>query len=880
MSNVESFIGVVAASMVRRLIDRGHPGIRLQNVTGFSPASLLEGLHDIKPVPRVAVAGENAAGLAKASKYPKGALTTDLAVATEWRNDPNVKESVIVVSFGEEERLGSFHRFTEVRDRDLYQEICNIALSTVCPNEVLKRWWQVLEQTDARRQISVFRLASYFLYVKGRPGQIPDASREGLFHLGLLPSKEFFENSTPAGLKRSFNANRLLINRIEILSNADRDRLNRSIEAVKPAQRQKCQEILGSIFKYNRSGTDHDRQVLLAEEVRSLFESKKPSRGTGKTPRMVPIERAGVDAILQGDDQELEELGRKLNETINAFEENETPVVTFDLTSRSEQASAKIPPPLVRLLNRCVTPDKFGGVFKFPNSANFDVALGDIDNAGYTPFGLYGDKSFHTLLTRVIDLGIVESEVMDRWNAFVDARKLLSEYAVAIAVSPMVALSSDKTLLKAGQAYINTYAELSAAIRDRYEAVASRSSTGARHLCAQLLVLDTIYFETPGTVHAILSPLHPLHLWKYVRLAEQLRDEKGTLNDEQKQVLAESTVKLPHFVTALFVPEGLVSNSQPLVLPESHQIVTLPCYQQENPHYAGTEGQERLIRILRKFLVLYPHAKRSFRLCLVDPPELPGFLEQLAAQIANESLPVDGMNLVVFRTLDRPISIGSDDQQLETIASVFAAEDSPRFVLNIRQSKTTYSDINTHLEQDPVHVLAIFDPSRSTVGRFTSRETGFVHPLVLPKEFQYDPIEDQLIITPAATGDLFDVYYSLQNRLNNALTGSHFGISSSLGPDFPKTGSLLTHCTWLVLGDKLVDALPNNGGQMISYEPGIRRDIIVLTENLTKFERAFDYYLRKANLDPTEESLRELIASSAELVGEGLLGLIRPDGDE
>ncbi len=880
MSNVESFIGEVAAGVVRRLIDRGHPGVRLQNVTGFSPASLLHGLRNLKPVPRVAVPGGDAASLVKASKYPQDALTTDLAVATEWRNDPKVQDSVIVVSFGEEERLGSFHRFTEVRDRDLYQEICEIAFATVCPNEVLKRWWQVLERTDARRQISVFRLASYLLYLKGRPGQIPEASREGLFHLGLLPSREFFENSTPAGLKRSFNANRLLINRIEVLGNADRDRLSRSIEAVKPTQRQKYQEILGRIFKYNRSGTDEDRQVLLAEDVRSLFEPKKTSSSLSKTPRVVPIERAGVDAILHGDDQELEDLGRKLKETIDAFEENETPTVTLDLTNRSEQASAKIPPALVRLLNRCVTPDKFGGVFKFPNSDNFDAVLGDIDSAEYTPFCFDREKSFHTLLTRVIDLGIIEPEVMDRWDAFVDARKLLSEHSVAIAISPMVALSSDKKLLQAGQTYINTYSELSGAIRDRYEAVATQSSTGARHLCAQLLVLDTIYFETPSTVYAILSPLHPLHLWKYVRLAEQLRDEKGTLSDEQKQVLAESTVKLPHFVTALFVPEGLVSNSHPLVLPESQQIATLPCYQQENPHYAGTEGQERLIRILRKFLVLYPHSKRSFRLCLVDPPELPGFLEQLASQIAIESLPVDGMNLVVFRTLDRPVSIGNDDQQLETIASVFAAEDSPRFVLNIRQARTTYADIKTQLEQDPVHVLAIFDPSRSTVGRFTSRETGFVHPLVLPKEFQYDPIEDQLIITPAATGDLFDVYYSLQNRLNNALTGSHFGISSSFGPDFPKIASLLSHCTWLVLGDKLVDSLPSNGGQMISFEPGLRRDIIVLTENLTKFERAFDYYLRKANLDPTEESLRELITASAELVGEGLLGLIRPDGDE
>ncbi len=136
------------------------------------------------------------------------------------------------------------------------------------------------------------------------------------------------------------------------------------------------------------------------------------------------------------------------------------------------------------------------------------------------------------------------------------------------------------------------------------------------------------------------------------------------------------------------------------------------------------------------------------------------------------------------------------------------------------------------------------------------------------------------MITPAATGDLFDLYYSLQNRLNNSLTGSHFGISSSLSPGFPSSGDLLKCCTWLVLGDKLMDSLPLQGGHMISFEPGLRRDIIVLSENLTKFVRAFDYYLRKENLDPTDEALRELIVSSAELVGEGLLGLIRPDGAE
>jgi len=92
---------------------------------------------------------------------------------------------------------------------------------------------------------------------------------------------------------------------------------------------------------------------------------------------------------------------------------------------------------------------------------------------------------------------------------------------------------------------------------------------------------------------------------------------------------------------------------------------------------------------------------------------------------------------------------------------------------------------------------------------------------------------------------------------------------------FPSTGELLKYCTWLVLLDRLLDAQPLKGGHMISYEQGARRDVIVLTESLSKFEREFGYQLRQSNFDPTPEAVRELIQSSSELIDEGLLGLIR-----
>ena len=54
----------------------------------------------------------------------------------------------------------------------------------------------------------------------------------------------------------------------------------------------------------------------------------------------------------------------------------------------------------------------------------------------------------------------------------------------------------------------------------------------------------------------------------------------------------------------------------------------------------------------------------------------------------------------------------------------------------------------------------------------------------------------------------------------------------------------------------------------------------MVSESMTKFEREFSYHLTQANLAPTDESVRELIASCSELIGDGLLGLIRNSGEE
>jgi len=194
-----------------------------------------------------------------------------------------------------------------------------------------------------------------------------------------------------------------------------------------------------------------------------------------------------------------------------------------------------------------------------------------------------------------------------------------------------------------------------------------------------------------------------------------------------------------------------------------------------NVTHCRTEGRERLLRILHKFVVLYPLAKACLRVCPADPPAVADLLEQIASDVISREIAVEGMQFSVFRTLERPLGLGTEDQPLEPIAEVFADDERRRFLLEIHPEKSTYADVLQELKRQSVHVFVVFDPSKSQVGQFAGPDAGFIHPLVLPREFQYDPMEDRLVIRPAATGDLFDLYYNIRNRLNNSLTGATSG---------------------------------------------------------------------------------------------------------
>ena len=144
-------LGDVAAEVVCALIAKGETGMRLLETTPFEYDPFLRSLVGRNAQPRVVLAGVKAAQvkqLAARNHFPVSNLTGDLEVGTSWRNDPNLPDPIVIVSFAEEEKLGTFHRFAPIRDQHLYQALCARASRDLAPNQVLAAWWGVVARRN------------------------------------------------------------------------------------------------------------------------------------------------------------------------------------------------------------------------------------------------------------------------------------------------------------------------------------------------------------------------------------------------------------------------------------------------------------------------------------------------------------------------------------------------------------------------------------------------------------------------------------------------------------------------------------------------------------------------------------------------------------
>ena len=148
------------------------------------------------------------------------------------------------------------------------------------------------------------------------------------------------------------------------------------------------------------------------------------------------------------------------------------------------------------------------------------------------------------------------------------------------------------------------------------------------HGCAQLLVesilsVDVIQIKTTlnsrkTSWKAILLPTHPLHLWRYERIAALARGLK--LEGMDRSAVLEQLQKPEHYLGVIYLtslPKGKGGN-QPLPVARDH--CGLAVFENLHNAYSGSDGVADLKHCVHQFAQIYVNHTRPLRLALINPP--------------------------------------------------------------------------------------------------------------------------------------------------------------------------------------------------------------------------------------------------------------------
>jgi len=898
--NIEQATSQIIAKAIRARAARGAFGILVCDLPEFDGDALLTALVDGgKTAIRIAMPGL-AAGDAKRLRGAAQRLgldgdrfVTTVEGAERWRNDPSVLETIVVVAPREIPKLNSLNRFQTLSSDELYRAVCEDAVDRMGVNEAQRQLWRALQHKGVMTATPLDGLFAYYAALQGsREEELPAHSRELLYLLGLLPDPELFVRPSAARIAQRLVQNQRIVDQVEVLSRSDRQRISRSLAAFAgKGGGEELQRTYQRVMTFYREQDPGLLRDLTLKQVQRLLSSQEAHRvgdepsaedpsapGPVEAPETRPEARA-MDLLLEEDEESLELLAASVRGAIDSEGGGEEDEPRDPQTGA--QLDVRTTHPFLRLVQRTVGCASWGGVIDTP-AATLDEALAFLDKSKISLFDPEGGEwAIRAKLVEVVRAVGLDPLLVDAYNTLVDARGRLAQDVDALLLYPLVQINTSPDYFETAVRYLDAYKALVEGLKRGYEAIGAIAPEGVEVICSQIMALDTIVLRTRGGgLKAVLSPLHPLHLWKFIELSRQVKAQAGSLSAAERDLLRTRADELPNFVTTLYL-SSYITGTGPAVLPEAGCRGGLPYFEELVHRYAGRDGIQGMGRLLEKFCALYPHARLGLRVVFIDPPDVDQLLRELVKMAERAPEPIEGVHVRLFFTADSTTSVAAlgggagDEEGAERFRGVGSVE---RFTLEVHDSPVSLAELADLLNANPAHVVSFFDPSTARTLRFARSPSLSVNPICLPMQFVFDRITRAVRVVPAADGGIFADHNDLRNRLSHHLTGSFFGVTAELRAAQGELARLAEGCSWLVIADRAQEGVITFDVPRVSLKRSGKRDVVVFSRDMPRFVAEFDRQLRRANYTPSPAAVQRLIGALGTLLSDGLLALVSGGG--
>lgn len=133
-------------------------------------------------------------------------------------------------------------------------------------------------------------------------------------------------------------------------------------------------------------------------------------------------------------------------------------------------------------------------------------------------------------LRKIGDLVADGESISQALRNYLDARKKINKYRLRLQDAPMFPVLADK---EAFTEYLVAYEKLLISINSDFSKIWQIAPSNAKEIVNTIISMDNVFVEGENNFHAMPTPLNPLFLWKYIKLADEILDSKGVESTEE-----------------------------------------------------------------------------------------------------------------------------------------------------------------------------------------------------------------------------------------------------------------------------------------------------------------------------------------------------------
>ena len=358
--------------------------------------------------------------------------------------------------------------------------------------------------------------------------------------------------------------------------------------------------------------------------------------------------------------------------------------------------------------------------------------------------------------------------------------------------------------------YLNSYERLLASINDDFPKIWKIAPSNAKEIINIIISLDNIFILGADSLHAIPTPLNPLYLWKYIKLAEEMLVSRGVddiepshLSEEDKGFIIRKAEDIPDPLSLMLFPATLRAQGA-VYLPLAGRIGMLPVYSTRKQINQSESGISDLKQAIIRYMCLYPHSGMMLKIAIIDPPSVELVVGMLKLLNSDKEFNVEGIEVSIYRTKEAATDwIEIEDESLnDGMLGQVKGKRNLSFRLNIVNKRLPYQRILSEINQEQ-HILVIFDPNEVKLETAQNNRRVHIHPLCVPKIYQYNPIDERVEIRPANEGGIFSAYASILEKLNeHPSTFSHTSTFFNTPLKRETYDALLGKADWLIILDQ------------------------------------------------------------------------------